>query len=467
MTAPATDPIPVDTQTVPRHTPLLARIGGADPVAVGLADTEREHLSQSGAYVLLATALAFTSGLVLSSFVLDGPRLWFVGPVAASILAGAVFLMDRSLVTADIDRSRPVAAVVILGPRVLFSMCMAFLVSEPLLSVVFANEIDAQMTADARADIDARADDINAVLTAELDRINERTAELTAPNPELADARQAVTDAETLAADARAAEAELREQLRNERAGITINGSTGTPGDGPVTDALEAEIAFAEITTTQTADDLDTARSRLTDLEGDDAAAAANAAGELATLDERRAAIEIERTDALAIAEAEAFADRGLLTRLAALEHLATSSLLMGVFVWALRLVLLLIDLGPLVHKLAAISHGPSTYAEAVELRRELERHRMAELRKRRTSVVGLRTLAGAPAPLPELPRSTGRPGHSEPTEHGLPGFDEFKGAGNGRAAVAELAARKERDRLNGSNHAGFTTLPLPGMGAM
>ncbi|MEM9890958.1 MAG: DUF4407 domain-containing protein [Actinomycetota bacterium] len=434
-----------------------------------MADSEREHLSQSGAYVLLATALAFVSGLVLSSFVLDRPRLWLVAPVAASILAAAVFLMDRSLVTANIDRSRPVAGAIVLGPRVVFSLCMAFLVSEPLLSVVFAHEIESQMTADARADIDARTIDINTALTVELDRINERTAELTTPNPQLSAARQAVTDADQAATDARADEAALREQLRNERAGVTINGSTGTPGDGPVTEALEAEIAFAEITTTQTAADLEAARARLTTLETANTAAAAAAAPELATLDERRAAIEAERTNALVVAEAEAFADRGLLARLAALEHLATSSPLMGVFVWALRLVLLLIDLGPLVHKLAAISHGPSTYAEAVELRRELERHRLAELRKRRMSVVGLRTLTGAPAPgpLPEAAGSTDRPDYPEPTDHGLPGFDEFKGAGNGRAAVAELAARKEHARLNGAEPARFTALPLPGLGTL
>ncbi|MEM7342375.1 MAG: DUF4407 domain-containing protein [Actinomycetota bacterium] len=412
-----------------------------DEGASGLSSADDGNHVRSGGYVLLSTALAVAGGSVLGSLIVGGGErvgFWLLAGWPLGVLLGwAVFARDQALVAEPLipvrldesePRRWPVAVFGVVSAS-LFSILLAVFVAEPLLLVAFRSEIDAQLEADAEAARAAALEQISTSATDELARIEVRVDALTAGNVDLVRARDALAAAERVLADATAGEAELRRRLTAERTGVAVGGTSGVAGDGPVTAALEAEIDLAAIATERARANRDTAADALAVVEADDAASSATDAVELAELAERRGEIEAQRTTDLEVARAVVPAG-GVLVRVLALEALTHSSPVMFVAVWGARLLLLVIDLQPLLHRLKDSLRPRRPYETALAV---LEAQQVASVLAMHTNPQPVRPELEA---LPPVVRS-GRLDPPPVSEHRagvdatvpLPEFAAFKGA--------------------------------------
>lgn len=348
-----------------RAADFLLACSGVDRAILERTPTERDEFINLGAAVAGSAAMAATSGTLALATAIGGgddvgywtARVW----PGAVLYAAVVFVIDRHLVSTAMnpvrpgrvtnraaDMARTIGAAL---PRLVIAAILAVLVAEPVLLAVFDHEIDAQLAAQHDAAVTVETDRLTAVADVELARIDARLAILAAPDPALDRARADLVAADTALSAIAATVAELRTQLTAERAGVVIRGSTGRAGDGPVTEALTAEIGFAEIEHGRALDAVQLAAATVERLESENVARAELHAPEMAEVTARRAQIDTGRAIAAESAAETVELASGLLVRVEALEALTAEAGPVATAVWLLRALLLLVDAAPVLFK--------------------------------------------------------------------------------------------------------------------
>jgi hypothetical protein len=121
---------------------LLTRLAGADQELLSRLPSERPRFQTLG-LVLITTALvaALSMGVALHLT---------AGSIALAIPLGAfwgflVLTLDRSLVVSATERSRTISRLLVLLPRLVFSITLGTLTATPLVLKIFETEIEAQI----------------------------------------------------------------------------------------------------------------------------------------------------------------------------------------------------------------------------------------------------------------------------------------------------------------------------------
>ena len=351
--------------------------GGVNRAVLANCPTEVEHATNLGIAVVIPTILAFFGGLVAVALnvsgSLDATSLALALPVAA-VIALVVFAVDRMMVTSPLS----VASLVVRG---VVTLALAWLIGEQLLLAVYRSEVDRELTAIHATETAEAASAIGADTEAELARIDDRLSDLTTPDPELAAARTDLDEAEAGVDGARAALERLQVALTAEIGGVAAAGATGRPGDGPVADALRAEIALAETSLAEATARRDRAAERHDELAATAAVTDAGVADEIADLRARRLDVVAAADAAVASTSAAIAADDGVLVRIEALERLARRTPMMAAQVWALRLLLLAVDTLPMTVKLAGVRRARRPYDDLVDAYQHVEMARAERIR--------------------------------------------------------------------------------------
>ena len=350
----------------------LVRLAGADTRALGLAPTDRGHWITAGGTLLSAVGLAAVTGSIAGTIA--------TGSVPAGIaigvgLAGLVYVFDRSALH---GRTSTATTAV----RLLVSIAMALLVVEPALVVVFADEIDAELSTARAEAIAVETASVLADIDAELTVLDARTAELTATSPELTAARQAVTDADAVVLEAQAQVDLLQERLNAEIDGTGAQGASADAGDGPRAAQIRSDLALATAALEASVEARDRADEALAVTVADRNSDDQRAEAELAGIATRRSELVTARADAEVTATERVVTSTGLLARVEALEHLADSSAAMAVAIWTARLLLLALDLGPIILKLTSTTANYDAARAALAAR---ERTAIANLHQHAT----------------------------------------------------------------------------------
>lgn len=385
QTSPTEPPLVEDT--VPGMRRLLWACSGANPQILALCPSEHQRYASLGGAVLISSTMAAISGtfaLATASHYSGPGWVALVVFTPLGLLYGtAIFGIDRFLVSNSLNpitadqltstnqagdansHRRPrvtevARTVATAAPRLLLAVLIGVLIAEPLLLWLFKAEIDQQIHDTTTTRLQVELDELDTHYQSELDRITTRESRLTATDPDLAAATDALARLDTEITTVNNQVADLHVTLRGEIGGLNIGGTSGRAGDGPVADEIRAEIELATNRLDALVEQRQRAQAQLDTLTTT-GSEPNGAAEELAGLAEQRTALgQHHASDRAAVIEVTRASD-GLLARIEALEWLTrhdratgtrTSMTSVGVAVWLVRLWILVLDATPVLFKI-------------------------------------------------------------------------------------------------------------------
>ena len=311
--------------------------------------TDRVRLVGLGTSVIIAAVMAAIAGMVSAAAVL-GVNVVSPWPVVIGGLWGsAIFATDRAIV------SFPAKSWLALAGRATIAVAIGVLTAEPIVVGLFHSEIDAHIEVEASETNDLAASEVAGRWETRIGRLDEEIEDL---KQVIASNRAAIDKAESGLADAEAALhsadatlAELQTRLTAEISG-TQGVASGRPGDGPIADQLRAEIDIAAAKVVSAEATMSSRQEVLAaTMERRNESRQVTRLAELqAERDENRAqrSAEIDET----IQEQPA---TGLIDRIQALEEIAATNSLAGTVKWLIRVVIMMLDLGPIALKVASM----------------------------------------------------------------------------------------------------------------
>ena len=355
---------------------LLRRCAGVNEELLAWARTERARYTGLGGFVLLTALMAVGSSSVALMIAFDKP--WYYVALPALFWGVLIFNLDRWIVSSPLPEHglRRIATIL---PRLVMAIVFGVVIAEPVLLKVFESAVSEQLSVIRTAEDGAflkliqhcnpvvdgvpadplQTDDCKDVA------IPQSTAVTTAKAAE-ADAQKAVDDSGQRLATANTDLEAARVQMNNECRGLD-----GSPhGEGPVckhlTDVYNSTLSHRDGVASEDA----TLRTAL--------ATASKAVADAKTAADKDRTAEVTR---LVDEHRKNRNDKGgLLERIEALNSVAGKHLSLLLAIWAVRLLLILVDSAPAIGKFTS---GSTTYDRLAR-----EESRLGEQKHRARSTV-------------------------------------------------------------------------------
>ncbi len=130
---------------------LLLWLGGADHASLEHCPSERTRLSTLGGAVLTTALLAAAAGTAAT-------RAWLNPPLAVALCCGifwglSIMNLDRWLLLTIRRQSTPPRTIALALPRLVLSLVVGLVISQPLLLGIFHNEVSARALEDRQAQL--------------------------------------------------------------------------------------------------------------------------------------------------------------------------------------------------------------------------------------------------------------------------------------------------------------------------
>lgn len=347
---------------------LLRRCAGVKEELLAWAPTERARYTGLGGFVLFTAMMAVGSSTIALMIAFDKP--WYYVIVPALFWGVLIFNLDRWIVSSPLPEYglRRVFTIV---PRLLMAIVFGIVIAEPVVLKVFQTAVTEKL-GEIRAAEDAAYRSL-------IEQCNP-TAGATGPARSAAECKDVIipqsnavttargTQAEAQqAADASAARLattgkeldEARVQMNNECRGLD-----GSPhGEGPVCRHLTT--VYNGVLARYNEQDAEDKRLRAALTTAGGATAAAEAAQDKFRTEEITKMIEKRQKDR--------DSEGGLLERIEALNSVAVEHLSLLLAIWAVRLLLILIDSAPAIGKFTS---GTTTYDRLAREESRLGEHK-------------------------------------------------------------------------------------------
>lgn len=399
---------------VPRWKALVVWCAGGDSELLELCPSERGRFVQLGFMVVASTLVAGASAGIAFGVVV-GARAGMLGTVlAAGIWALLVFTLNRSITAlplnpvaveestgmvippaerSRIERARSIGgSLITIGWRVVIAAVIAWLIGKPIEFVIFDAEIEQHLANVREAELSEGLERVDQAFSASMADLADEEAELTASSPELAESLDelAAIHADLIAAEEEAAN--LAVELRAERQGVDLGAgiTSGAAGDGPVAEAIAAQLELAENRVSSLTERRDQVAAQVDAAEETASGAADRAAARLGSIEAERTALISQRdADEQAVRDQAAAID-GLVARNEALEWLKFHELgdpidapgernSTWLLIWGLTLIIFGIEMMPSLMKITLAFSSNRAYDELDAVRRWRDRRRGAQ----------------------------------------------------------------------------------------
>jgi hypothetical protein len=296
---------------------FLLWCAGTNKAALKLSPTEHPNLLGLGGSVLATAIAATASAVVAMTFVLHSLAL----SVPISLFWGVlIFNLDRWLV-ATAGGTPGWARLLNFAPRLLLTVVISVLISEPLLLAIFRPEVDSQLA-------------LNNIL-----RASSTTAQIaTSYSKEVAaiDTQQSVLQTEI---DHRQSQvSSLAAQIQRE-----LDGANATPSSGV---GIQYQTLLAQLKQAESALGATVSRNQ----------------ADMASLNQQRMALQAVSTQEITNARSTIMNDKGLLAHIETLNLLSSERSGISSTIWIVRLMILLVDSMPVLVRLLQSVIGRRSY---------------------------------------------------------------------------------------------------------
>lgn len=346
---------------------MFARISGAQiDLLDALPASETHHYARAGRRVVISSTTVGLGWALVVWYTVTGFGYGLRTAAVCAFIAGAVaavlvFDQDQDLAS---DLHVPThqehgVTLKLLGAvkwRAVIALGNALVVGEVLLVTLLAPVVSEQVTSDRQAAYDATVAVVHAETEERLSAAQARIDSLRSVDTSRVEILEDSREAASVALRAAEAELALVEELRQaETAGRLVyddNGeplTTGRPGsDGPGTEAYDRRSSAAQDAIDRANENLEILDVSIADAESEIDRSVAERESELETLSLSLVDIETERQDRIAAARSAQDAPVGLIAKVAALEHVAQSNLVVLVLVWVMRAMIFAIEVSVL-----------------------------------------------------------------------------------------------------------------------
>jgi transposase-like protein len=384
---------------------LVVWAAGGDESLLAQCPSERKRFIGMGTMNLVTGVMAMAACAIAVATIQDGDGGEGVAVAVGAVWGIIILFLNRFITSLPVNpvmidpltgapgaagswRSRIGAQAMTaatVGIRVVLAVAISWLVSKPMELQVFAGEIDQHLGAVRSDRLQSGLEEIDADYAAASAALDVTEEELVAADPEAVELRDQLMVLDEELATAQQEAADLGVELRSERTGVGLDGRTsGQAGDGPVADAISAQLELAENEVTSLEDRREALSSQLASIETTDEDAAGRTGDRLDEIAAERSRLAEQRDADIEQLQIDVADLDGLLIRADALEWLSYHDLgdpldsegsrnLTWWISHALTLVIFTIELLPAIAKIG-FSFGASRPYDTIDaLRRHHE----------------------------------------------------------------------------------------------